>query len=64
MIYAIKKDELKDLEELDELQTKVKTNRLVRKLGIQGFHYDVNELFELLTGTFKNTSEDIRKTIT
>ena len=47
MIYSIKiKDESKDLEELEDLQSKVKQVRLHEKLGKQGFHYDVKERFE------------------
>ena len=44
-----KNDELKDLEELDDLQSNVKQVRLVQKLGKQGFHYDVRELLEPIT---------------
>ena len=45
MIYALKnKDELKDLEELEDLQLKVKQVKLVEKLGKQSFHYDINYL--------------------
>ena len=40
MIYAIKnKDGLRDVEELEDLQSKVKQLRVVEKLGKQGFHY-------------------------
>ena len=47
MIYSTKnKDELKDWEELDDLQSEVKQIRLVENLGKQWFHYDVTELFE------------------
>ena len=43
------KDKLKDLGELADLQSKVKQFRLVEKIGKQGFHYDVQELFERTT---------------
>ena len=47
MIFAIEnKDELKDLEELDELQWEVEQVRFDKKLGKQGFHYDAKELIE------------------
>ena len=59
-----KKDELNNLEELDDLQAKIKQVRLVEKLGERCFHYDTKQLFEPLTDTIKNTSEDITKTIT
>ena len=65
MIYAIKnKDDIKDLEEIDYLQSKVKQVRLFGKLGKQGYHYDIKELFEPVNDTIKNISEDITKTIT
>ena len=35
MIYSIKKDEIKDLEELEDLQLKVKKVRLVEKISKQ-----------------------------
>ena len=63
MRNAIKKDDLKDLEELDDLQSKLKQVRLVEKLGKQGYLYDVKEVFEPLTDTLKITSEDITKII-
>ena len=65
MTYAIRiKDELKVFEELDDLQSKVRQVRLVEKVGKQGFLYDTKQLFEPLTDTIKNTSEDKTKTIT
>ena len=46
MIYSMKnKDELKDLEQKDDRQSKVKRVVLVEKLGEQGFHHDVKVLF-------------------
>ena len=45
MIYPMKiEDELKDLRELEDLQSKVNQVRLVEKLGKQGYHYDIKEL--------------------
>ena len=65
MIYAMKnKEVLKNLKELEDLQSKVKPVRLVEKRGKQRFHYDIREIFEPVTDTLKNTSEDITKTIT
>ena len=43
MIYS-KKDQLKDLEKLDDLQSKLKQDRLAEKLGIQGCHYDLKRV--------------------
>ena len=37
-IFKKNKDKLKDLEEIDDLQSKVKQVRLVEKLGKQGYH--------------------------
>ena len=37
------------MEELDDLQSKVKQVRLVEELGKQSFHYDIKELFEPIT---------------
>ena len=60
MIYSIKiKDDLKDLEELADLQSKVKQVRLEEKLGKQGFHYDTKQLFEPITKTIKDTNQKL-----
>ena len=53
------KDETKNLEDLDDLQSKVKQVRLVEKLSKQGFHYDVKELFEPITNTLTERSQKI-----
>ena len=50
MIYSIKtEDELKDLGEVEDLQSKVKQVRLVEKLTKQGFPNNIKELKELFT---------------
>ena len=50
VIYSIKnKDELKDLAELADLQSKAKHVRLVEKLGEQGFNNGIKELFGPIT---------------
>ena len=60
MIYTIKnKAGSKDLEELSELQTKVKQVRLEEKLGKQGFHYDTKQLFEPITKTITDTNQKL-----
>ena len=65
MLYSIKKrEDLKDLEELEDLQTKGKQNRLVKKLGKQGFHYVVEELFEPITKTIIDASQKLLKETT
>ena len=64
MLYPIKNvEDLEKLEELATLQNQVKTVRLQDKLGKQNFHEDLNKLYEPLTDTIKNTSENITKTI-
>ena len=60
MIYTIKnKDDIKDLDELVDLHSKVEQVRLVEKLGKQGFHYDMKELFELITKAATDTSQNL-----
>ena len=67
MIFSRKsKNDLKDLEELADLQSKVKQVRLVEKLGKQGFHYDSKELFlpitKALTVTCQKLFEETKST--
>ena len=59
MIYSRKKDNLKDLEELADLQSKVKQVRLVEKLGKQGFYCDTKEFFEPITKVVTDTSQKL-----
>ena len=60
MIKSINNEEdLKELEELKDLQTKVKQVRLVEKLGEQGFHYDIKELFEPITKAVTDSKQKI-----
>ena len=60
MIYSVKyKDDLKDLEELAGLQSKVKQVGSEEKLGKQGLHYDTKELFEPITKAVTDTSEKL-----
>ena len=65
MLFPIKDREvLEKLEELVSLQSKVKTVRLQDKLGEQNFHEDLRKVFEPITKSLENTSENITKTIT
>ena len=65
MLYSIKNREyLENLNELASLQDQVKTIRLQDKLGKQNFHNDMKKVFEPITKSFENTSQDITKTIT
>ena len=65
MLFPIKNREvLENLNELVSLQNQVKTLRLQDKLGEQNFREDLEEVYEPLTKTIKNVSENISKTST
>ena len=65
MLYSIKdREDLENLNELVSLQDQVKTVRLQDKLGKQNFHEDMKKVFEPVTKSLENTSQDITKTIT
>ena len=50
---------MKDLEEPEDLQSKIKQFRLVEKWGKRGYHYDVQELFEPITKAFTDSSQKL-----
>ena len=65
MLYSIKdREDLENLEELVSLQDQVKVVKLQDKLGKQNFHEDMTTVFEPVTKSLENTSQDITKTIT
>ena len=65
MLYSIKdREDLEILNELASLQDQVKEVRLQDKLGKQNFHEDMKKVFEPVTKSFENTSQDVTKTIT
>ena len=65
MLFPIKdREDLQKLNELVSLQNQVKVVRLQDKLGKQIFHEDMKKVFEPVTKSLKNTSQDITKTIT
>ena len=65
MLYSIKdREDLENLEELVSLQDQVKVVKLQDKLGEQNFHEDMKKVFEPVTKSLENTSQDITKTIT
>ena len=65
MLYSIKdREDLEKLEELVSLQNQVKVVKLQDKLGEQNFHEDMKNVFELVTRTLENTSENLTKAIT
>ena len=65
MLYSIKdREDLENLNELVSLQNQVKTVSLQDKLGKQNFHEDMKKVFEPVTKSLEQTSQDITKTIT
>ena len=65
MLYSIKdREDLENFNELVSLQDQVKTVRLQDKLGEQNFHENIKKVFEPVTKSIENTSQDITKTIT
>ena len=64
MLFAInKKDDLENLNELSSLKDQVKALRLQDKLGKQNCLEDMKKVFELVTKTTKDVSEDVTKTM-
>ena len=65
MLYSIEdREDLENLNELASLQNQVKVVRLQDKLGKQNFHDDMKKVFEPVTKSLENTSQDITKLIT
>ena len=65
MLYSIKdREDFKNLEELVSLENQVKVVRLQDKLGEQNFHEDMKKVFEPVTKSLENTSENLTKAIT
>ena len=64
MLYAIKNnDDLENLTELVSLENQVKVDKLQDKLGKQIFHENMKKVFEPVSKSLENTSQDITKTI-
>ena len=55
---------MENLEELVSLEDQVKVVRLQDKLDKQNFHEDMTKVFEPVTKSLENTSQDKTKTIT
>ena len=65
MLYSIKdRKVLEKLEELASLQDQVKVVRLQDKLGKQNFHENIKKVFEPVTKSLENTSENLTNAIT
>ena len=65
MLYSNKdREDLENLNELTSLQDQVKVVRLQDKLGKQNFHEDMKKVFEPVTKSLENTSENLTKAIT
>ena len=65
MLYAIKNvDDLENLNELVSLESQVKAVRLQDKLGKQNFYEDKKKVFEPVTKSIKDVSEEVTKTMT
>ena len=65
MLYSIKdREDLEYLNELVSLQEQVKVVKLQDKLGKQNFHEDMKKVFEPVTKSLENTSENLTKAIT
>ena len=65
MLFPIKdREDLEKLEDFVSLQNQVKVVKLQDKLGEQNFHEDIKKVFEPVTKSLENTSENITKTLT
>ena len=64
MFYSVEnKDDLRVLEEQVELKSKVMQVRSEKKLGKQGSHYDIQELFEPITKSVSKTEKNHLKNL-
>ena len=65
MLFAVNnREDIQNLNELASLQDQVKAVRLQDKLGKQNFHEDMKKVFEPITKSLENTSQDITKAVT
>ena len=62
-IFKKIKDDIKDLNELVDLQSKAKQVRWVEKLGKQGFHDYIKEIFEPITKALTDSNQKILEEI-
>ena len=65
MLFPINnREDLQNLNELVSLQNQVNEVRLQDKLDEQNYHEDSKKIFKPMTEALKNTSENIKKTLT
>ena len=65
MLFPIKdREDLENLNNLVSLQEQVKVVKIQDKLGKQNFHEDMRKVFEPVTKSLENTSENLTKAIT
>ena len=65
MLYAIKNvDDLKNEEEFVSLESQVKAVKVQDKLGKQKFHENMKKVFEPVTKSIKDVSEEVMKSMT
>ena len=65
MLYSIKnKEVLEKLNELVSLESQVKAVRSQHKLGKQNFHEHMKKVFEPVTKSIKDVSEEVTQTMT
>ena len=64
MIPFKKVGDLQKLSEAVSLENQVKVDRLQDKLHKQNFHEDMKKVFELVTKSNKDVSEEVTKTLT
>ena len=64
MLYSIKdREDLEKLNDLVSLENQVKVVRLQDKLGKQNFHEDMKKVFESVTKSIKDVSDEVTKTM-
>ena len=64
MLYSIKnREDLEKSEDLVSLENQVKVVRLQEKLGKLIFHEDMEKIFEPVTKSLKDVSEEVTKTL-
>ena len=58
------REDFEDLNDLISLKNQIKAIRLQHKLGKQTFHDDKKKVYESVTKSIKDASEDVRRIMT